>query len=75
MNVNGPYSVVRVEAEDDSDGIVFTTLKWGYDEREQALEALPEIAEDKGLSVEDLAIVRTWFGHDLLEGGEVESKG
>lgn len=65
--MNGPYAVVRVETEDDSDGMIYTTVKWGYDEREQALEDLPELAEEKGLSIEDLAVIRVWFGRDLLD--------
>ena len=55
----GPYSVCRVELEEDGDDLIYTTLCWGYCSEEEAIAEVSKIASDHGLSVEDIAVVKT----------------
>lgn len=68
----GPFSVVRVTAEQDSDSLTYDTVRWGYEEYEEAKAELHELADAEGIPLEDLAIIRTWFAHDLISLGELE---
>jgi hypothetical protein len=62
---NGPYSICRVELQDESDGVNYITISWGYDTEEEARRSLPKIVKDKGIQMENIAIVKAIFGPDL----------
>lgn len=62
----GPYAVCRVEVEDASDIINFFTLRYGYDSVEQAESDFEKISREFNVPLEELAVVRSWFYHDLV---------
>lgn len=59
------YSVCRAEPQENSDGLNYFTLSWGYDNKEQAVSAMKKIAAEHGLELSDLAVVCVLLGADL----------
>ena len=64
-NLNGKFSICRVELQDDSDGVNYITARWGYDSEEQAIAALDVIAEEEAIPFAELAVVGAVFANDL----------
>ncbi len=55
--IPGSYSVCRI-VEEDSDAAIYTTVKHGFDKREQAFEAIPEIALEQDIPADELVVIR-----------------
>ena len=64
--IPGDFSIVQVELEDSSDIIKTTSLSWGYDTLEAARAAIQAVSEEHEVPIEDMAVIRTWFTHDLF---------
>jgi hypothetical protein len=65
----GDYSICRVEPQEDSDGLIFHTLSWGYYTEEQAVAAVRRIAEQAHVEIDDIAIVKVTSAADLKKEG------
>jgi hypothetical protein len=65
----GEYSICRTELQENSDGLVFHTLSWGYDSEEEAAAAVCEIAEKNQVEITDIAIIK------VTSAAELERKG
>lgn len=63
--IPGDYEVAHVELLEESDGMRFTTLAWGYDTAEDAAQAAPKVAKENGVDLEDIAILRVWALSDF----------
>ncbi len=55
--IPGPYSIC-VASCDDSDGLDFHTLIWGYDTAAQAYAELAKVAAENEVRVEDCTVIR-----------------
>ena len=64
-NLNGQFSICRVELQDDSGGVNYITVRWGYDSEEQAIAALDVVAEEEAIPFAELAVVGAVFANDL----------
>jgi hypothetical protein len=53
-----PYSVCRVALQDDSDGLIYLILAWGFDSEEQAISKVRGVASENAVPIEDIAIGR-----------------
>jgi hypothetical protein len=56
--IAGPYSVCRTDETEESDGMTFESLKWGYDSEAEAAADLVAVAEDYGVDAADLVVIR-----------------
>ena len=54
----GTYSLCRISFEDNSDAAIYTTIKYGFDTREQAFAAIPEIANAEKIPEAELVVIR-----------------
>ena len=43
---------------DGGDGLIYTTLMWGYDTAQQAYEELASVAQEAGVSADVCAVIR-----------------
>jgi hypothetical protein len=64
-NLNGKFSICRIELQEDSESINYITVRWGFDSEEQALAALDGVAEAEAIPFADLAVVGAVFASDL----------
>ena len=64
-NLNGKYSICRVELQEDSECVNYITVRWGFDSEEQALAALDRVAEEEAIPFAELAVVGAVFANDL----------
>ncbi len=63
----GPYSVCRFQlTDDDSDGVTYITLRYGYDTLEQAWRAVPALSAEFAIDEEEICVVRA-FSHGAAE--------
>jgi hypothetical protein len=63
----GPFSVCLVVPKDDSDGLSYTTVAWGYDTAKQAFAAIPKLAEENNCDPEDLCVIRTYDPQEIAD--------
>lgn len=57
--IPGPYSICFMDApEDGGDGVVYKTLKFGYDSAKQAQTQLQSVAAEAGVPPEECAVIR-----------------
>lgn len=66
----GPYSIVHVTPQDHSDGVDATDLLFGFDTLAKARAALREVAKERGVPLEELAVARYWFAIDGEDEGD-----
>ena len=64
-NLNGKYSICRIESQSDSDTFNYFTVRWGYDTEEDAIADLIKIATEEKLEINDLAVVGAVFASDI----------
>jgi hypothetical protein len=67
-NLSGSFSICRIEFQEGSDALNYTTVKWGYDTAEKALTDLQSIAKKEGIPIEELVVVETIFPGDAARG-------
>ena len=69
MYIDGPYSICTGESDtdNDSDGFVYRTLRWGYDTEKQALADVQSVAEEEGVPLNQLVIFQTINIADLQD--------
>jgi hypothetical protein len=68
-NPTGDYSICRVELQENSDGLIFHTLSWGYDSEAEAIAAVRKIAEENQVDVTEIAIIKVISAADLQQQG------
>lgn len=57
--IPGPYSICHATLpDDDSDGMVYRTLKWGYDSARHAHGELAKVAREAQVSEGDCCVIR-----------------
>ena len=57
--IPGPYSICFLDVpEDGGDGVVYKTLKFGYDSAAQAYSALAKVAAEAGVPADECAVIR-----------------
>ena len=64
-NLNGKYSICRIEVQSETDVFNYFTVRWGYDTEEKAIADLEKVAIEEALTVSDLAVVGVVFSSDL----------
>lgn len=66
MPPTGPFTICRYGlSSDDSDAVTYVTFCYGYATAEQALNALPTVAEAEALPIEDLCVVRPYTAQEI----------
>lgn len=56
--IPGPYAICKTDMVDGGDGLIYTTLMWGYDTAQQAYEELASVAQEAGVSADVCAVIR-----------------
>ena len=65
---SGAYQICRFFLKDDQSEVPdYSSVKWGYDTAQQALRALPKIAEESGIKLEELCVVRAYFSEEDID--------
>ena len=64
-NINGKYSICKVAMREDSDGVDFLCVRWGYDSEGDAIGALKSVAAEENLEINDLAVIGAVFAGDM----------
>jgi hypothetical protein len=65
----GDYAICRVELQENSDGLIFQTLCWGYDSEAEAVAAVRKIAEENQVEITEIAIIKVISAADLQQQG------
>jgi hypothetical protein len=71
-NLNGKYSICRVELQEDSECVNYITVRWGFDSEEQALTALDRVADEEAIPFAELAV---WACPGFVDGRSVGNLG
>lgn len=59
------FSICRIEFQEDSDGLNYKTIKWGYDSQLSAVNALERIAKEHNIPLDELAVISVVMANDL----------
>ncbi len=54
----GRYEICKTDMIEGSDGLIYTTLVYGYCTAEDAYKALPQVAREEGVSADECAVIR-----------------
>jgi hypothetical protein len=65
----GDYVICRVELQENSDGMIFHTISWGYDSEAEAVAAVRKIAEENQVQITEVAIIKVTSAADLQQQG------
>ncbi|MBV1711602.1 MAG: hypothetical protein KUA37_06295 [Desulfomicrobium sp.] len=64
---NPDFAVCRIEFQEDSDGLNYITIRWGYDTQSSATAALETISKEENIPMDELAVVGVVMAHDLTK--------
>lgn len=65
----GPFDICVLEPQEDSDGVDYRTLSFGYDTLTQAMEACEGVAKEHGVDLDDLVVVSAIAHSEWKESG------
>ena len=62
---SGPWSICKFGLQEGTDCYDYSTIKWGFDSKKEALAAIKSLAREEGVSEADLVVILTvWPGDE-----------